>query len=63
MELCFRFTSIIIYLYGKTTPDQYRNNLHIIDNRINSFNIYQPSGTSPWGKKIERRLPGLSSKF
>ena len=63
MELCFRFTSIIIYLYGKTAPDQYRNNLHIIDNRINSFNIYQPSGTSPWGKKIERRLPGLSSKF
>ena len=63
MELCFRFTSIIIYLYGKTAPDKYRNNLHIIDNRINSFNIYQPSGTSPWGKKIERRLPGLSSKF
>ena len=59
MELCFRFTSVIIFLFGKTNL-LYRNNLSTIDHRIATFDIYQPTGISPWGKKIERRLPGLS---
>ena len=63
MELCFRFTSVIIYLFGKKDSTKYRNNLQIIDSRIADFDTKQPSGTNPWGKKIERRLPGLSSTF
>ena len=59
MELCFRFTSVIIFLFGKTNS-VYRNNLSTIDNRIATFDIYQPTGISPWGKKVERRLPSLS---
>ena len=62
MELCFRFISVIIFLFGKKDQTR-RNNLQIMDSRIINFDILQPSGISPWGKKIERRLPGLSSTF
>jgi len=62
MELCFRFISVIIFLFGKKDQTR-RNNLQIMDSRIINFDSLQPSGTSPWGKKIERRLPGLSSTF
>ena len=62
MELCFRFISVIIFLFGKKDSTR-RNNLQIMDSRIIGFDILQPTGTSPWGKKIERRLPGLSSTF
>jgi len=62
MELTFRFTSAIIFLFGKLDPRNYRHNLGTLDERIINFDIRQPSGTSPWGKKIERRLPGIASK-
>jgi len=61
-ELSFRYSSIILFLTGHKNPTDYSNNISIIDQRIIDFDIYQPSSSSSWGNKIERRIPGLSSK-
>jgi hypothetical protein len=63
LEYTFRFSSVILYLTGHTIPQQYGQNISTIDLRLIEFDIYQPIASSPWGNKVERRIPGLSSKY
>ena len=61
-ELTFRFSSVILFFMGHKNPKEYGQNISIMDQRFIEFDIYQPTTSSPWGNKVERRIPGLSSK-
>jgi len=51
----------LFILYQKQQPRLYGNNMSIIDERILTFDIFQP--VSYWGDIPQRRIPGLSGKY
>jgi hypothetical protein len=57
---CFLSFGLFI-LYQKQQPRLYGNNMSIIDERILTFDIFQP--VSYWGDIPQRRIPGLSGKY
>ena len=51
----------LMVLYQKEEPATFSNNMSIIDQKLLSFDIFQP--ISYWGNKPQRRIPGLSGIY